>query len=380
MTHLVVLGLKGYRERLLLQVIPGFLFFLLPPSPDSNMAEESLPELPKELLVHCSSCNSEVPKDKTVKVQKEDPIKGTNDQFRCSMCNNQRSKVSRMIAAKGLENGYKHMNAEERKQFQKDCQGLCGAALAKQLTDSITRATVRRITECTNEDGTFEFEEKVKEDFASTPDYLKILLEKAPRTNCVHTGVELIMVPKYTYQRKVEDIMEKREKLHLESEQAIKKVKVEKEHVDAKPPDQKGEGEADNSGEGANKDNKPPDPKDAKKAIKKEISQAQNKRIAKIHEKFEKVQFKAQATVVQCDCEAVKDWVPAAQLHKAKNLLQEMEKLIEMAKAFCQAGATASTNDLNAFFEACKLTDKPIQDSIVTLSDCLEACPSKGGA
>ena len=69
-----------------------------------------------------------------------------------------------MIASNpGDYEGYADFNPEERKEFYKKAQTMCGPTLAKTLTESVTMSRIRRISECLVEEGDFVEIEELKE-------------------------------------------------------------------------------------------------------------------------------------------------------------------------------------------------------------------------
>ena len=61
--------------------------------------------------------------------------------------------------------GYHNFTADERNDFYKKAQGLCGSQLQKMLTETITESTIKRITESTSEEGDFVKAEKLTKEW-----------------------------------------------------------------------------------------------------------------------------------------------------------------------------------------------------------------------
>ena len=186
----------------------------------------------ERVLCRCSTCNEEVACELAVLLWNENPITGAKDQWRCRLCHNAMGRVRTALKSMSEEQnlGFQNLTLEERREFYKKAQEKCGAHLQKELTESITTSTIRKITETTHEDGNFVPLEEVEEEWGQKrPEMLAQLKLHAPRMTCKYTGAELIMVPSYSYKHARETCDSTMKVRKLQSEQCVKKIKVTKE-------------------------------------------------------------------------------------------------------------------------------------------------------
>ena len=112
--------------------------------------------------------------------------------------------------------------------------GLCGAKLAKMLSESIINTRIRRMSEIGTMQGNFETEEDLDKMMKDKPNQLEALKQNAPRVTCQYTGEELILKPVYNFKRTQEEVNQDKEEFDLESKKSIKKLKTEPEEEEKK--------------------------------------------------------------------------------------------------------------------------------------------------
>ena len=184
-----------------------------------------MPSCITSLVDMCSPCGEEATLDDSLVVQKENVITGAKEQRRHNKCNSLQSRIRRALKhlSEEKQEGYFEMNHTDRKDFYKRAQGMCGAELEKEITESVTMSTIRRITEASSENGNFEPLDEVKTEWAKKrPEALKNLLEHAPRMTCTFTKQELIDVPSYSYKCTAETLDETKSKRAVESKKTEK--------------------------------------------------------------------------------------------------------------------------------------------------------------
>ena len=155
----------------------------------------------ERVLCRCCTCNQEVEEEAALLVR-DHKGKHQKNLWRCRLCHNAIGRVRTALKSLSEEQnpGFQNLTVEERQEFYKKAQTKCGAHLQKELTESITTSTIRKISETTHEDGNFLPLEEVEEEWRQRrPEMLAQLKLHAPRMTCKYTGEELIMVPSYSY-------------------------------------------------------------------------------------------------------------------------------------------------------------------------------------
>ena len=80
-----------------------------------------------------------------VVVQKDDSVKGTKFQGRCKKCHNARGRINTLVQkAQGSPDEWKDFTCDERADFVKKGEYLCGRDLHKQMVESIQWVKTRK--------------------------------------------------------------------------------------------------------------------------------------------------------------------------------------------------------------------------------------------
>ena len=87
-------------------------------------------------LCRCSTCNEDVEEKSAVCLKNEDPVKGVKKQWRCKLCHSAMGRIRTAFKSMSEEQklGFHDLTQEERREFYKKAQTLCGAHLQKTLT------------------------------------------------------------------------------------------------------------------------------------------------------------------------------------------------------------------------------------------------------
>ena len=235
-----------------------------------------------EQLLTCCTCGDCKPLGEMTSGQNLG-IASERTQWRCKKCNSLRVRLPRMLKDdEDLGLGYSELNTEERKEFYKRAQNLCGAKLAKGLRETIVNTSIVRSTSQACAQGNFVDMDEAEKKFAGKPDQWANLLKNAPKNTCRFTGVEQIWVPTYSMSKTIEKTDQEERSRRLQSTQAIKKAKI-----NPKAPPLKVETEQ----------NMPANPQEVKPT--KPLNEKMVERINKTVTKLEKDLVEASATFVE---------------------------------------------------------------------------------
>jgi len=240
------------------------------------------------------------------------------------------------------------LDAESRVQFYKDAKDMCGPALAKQITETIQWAHVRRQSTLFSQEGEFQDEEDVKAEYQSRPDVLDNILANAKRMHCPVRCVDMLWVPKFLIKMSQEDVTTEQKKRQCESETTVrpnKKPAIKKEK--AVPALQAPEGE--------------PGP----------IHKAQKLRLIKIIPTLEETQRSFSTLVAESKAEDVRQYFPPKLIEKAEVTLKGLEAKIEKCKEVLGTNDVAKGGMKVIFVEVKELTggSKNLQKQ---MRDCLD--------
>ena len=229
------------------------------------------------------------------------------------------------------------------------CAELAFANLQKALTESVTTATIRKMTETALEDGNFLPIKEVEAEWSQKRPEMWAQLElHAPRLECKYTGAELIMVPSYSYKRARETCDSTTNVRKLESDQCVKKVKVTKE----------------NQVKGTqNEDQGTPSSKCTKADIPKPITDVQQKRMNKIMTLLEQNKLKYADLRLHIDTNNAHDSVGEKLMNRIKDLHSKLDDLIERIKK-ALLKESISSNGFRDLMQACKETTSPLLELI----------------
>ena len=302
-------------------------------------------------LCRCSTCNEDVEEKSAVCLKNEDPVKGVKKQWRCKLCHSAMGRIRTAFKSMSEEQklGFHDLTLAERREFYKKAQTLCGANLQKTLTESVTTATIRKMTETAHEDGNFLPIKEVEAEWSQKRPEMWAQLElHAPRLECKYTGAELIMVPSYSYKRARETCDSTTNVHKLESDQCVKKVKVTKE----------------NQVKGTqNEDQGTPSSKCTKADIPKPITDAQKKRMNKIMTLLEQNKLKYADLRLHIDTNNAHDSVGEKLMNRIKDLHSKLDDLIERIKK-ALLKESISSNGFRDLMQACKETTSPLLELI----------------
>ena len=166
------------------------------------------------------------------------------------------------------------------------------------------------------------------------------LMLHAPRMTCKYTGIELIMVPSYSYKHSRETCDSTVNMRKLQSEQCVKKIKVTK--------------------EGATQEkNKPSAPNHNKADIPKPITDAQQKRLNKCLSGLETNKLKYADLCLHIDTNNAHDSISEKLMKRITDLSGKLDALIERIKKALSQNSISS-NGLKDLSEAYKETSSPL--------------------
>ena len=142
----------------------------------------------------CSRCKKV--KEKVVKKQTKDQGTSSHDQIICSDCNNQQSRLNRMLKhiSEAAQEDYSEMTPEQRAEFNRKAAGLCGPELKKVLEEQILWSKIAREATQFKYEGDFVSLDKVEEAYKDKPEQLESLKSNAPRIDHIHTGETMLWI------------------------------------------------------------------------------------------------------------------------------------------------------------------------------------------
>ena len=293
----------------------------------------------EQVLCRCCTCNQEVEEEASVLVQES---VSEQKYWRCRLCHNAMGRVRTALKSMSEEQnlGFQNLTLEERREFYKKAQTKCGAHLQKELTESITTSTISKVSDLTLEDGNFRPLEEVEEEWMQKrPQMLAQLKLHAPRMTCKYTGAELIMVPSYSYKHARETCDSTTKMRKLESEQAVKKIKVTQEKK------------------------KPSAPNHNKADTPKPITAAMQKRLNKCQSDLEKSKLKYADLCLHIDTNNAHDSISEKLMKRITDLSGQLDALTERTKKALSQNSISSSG-LKDLLEACKETSPPLLELI----------------
>lgn len=315
-----------------------------------------------EAMHLCCVCGQSFGIDGITKVQNPDSICSdkTNAQIRCKGCNALKSRISRIMKSAGDELiGYHNFSQDERKEFYKKAQLMCGAHLQKLLTETVTTVNIRRMSDTLTTQGNFlPVDEVVTEWNKTKPIMLQNLLANAPRMTCSTTKAELIFVPTYTMKIEKVNIQEDTRKRKLESETRIQKVKAIKKEPAADQMD---------------------GPTVAPRDAPKTLSEQQVKRLHVAIGKCETHKMTYAATMVEAQAPEMTEHVPPAVVTNFKNTLGLVDELIATATDMAST-RKATSADFKRIFPELKHNLDTAKALNTTLRTCVDNAAAWGGA
>ena len=306
----------------------------------------------------CSVCDQEYDEEEITLVQKENAITGAKNQFRCKLCNAAKSRITRMMAARPEDfSGYDNIATEDRKQLMREAHELFNQDLAKMITETILKSSMKRLSEKSSEHGDFKNMKDAAAIFADKPDEWANLQKNAPRIKCKYTLAELIFVPNYSFCATHEYQREETRKRKIEAESKAKKIK-------AKPTAVEVPASTASNGQG-------PGDKQPKDLVAKELTDKQIDRMNKIGAKLEKQKVATATVVVAAEAEDMAGHFPLKVLERVKVLQTALEEIDTEREAYIQSGKMNAV-EKKEFFEKCKTVDTPLSALIDNLQSCLK--------
>ena len=297
----------------------------------------------QRVLCRCCTCNQEVEEEAALLVR-DHKGKQQKNLWRCRLCHNAIGRVRTALKSLSEEKnlGFKNLTQEERRDFYKTAQTQCGAHLQKLLTESINTSTIKKVSDLAQEDGNFLPLEEVEEEWKNKrPHMLAQLMLHAPRMTCKYTGIELIMVPSYSYKHSRETCDSTMDMRKLQSEQCVKKIKVATES------------------DTQEKKKKPSDPNHNKADILKPITDAQRKRLNKCLSCLEQNKLKHADLCLHIETNNAHDSISQKLMKRITELSGKLDSLIESTKVALSKGSISS-NCLKDLSEAYKETSPPL--------------------
>ncbi|CAK0870434.1 unnamed protein product, partial [Prorocentrum cordatum] len=313
---------------------------------------------------------------------------GNKSQWRCSECNNLKSRIARIQASAHAIAGWNDVKEAARASFMGRAAGLMKDDLRKAMSEAVTRTSIQRRTLSFKASGDYINIEKL-EDEVKEPTERESIRNNAPRLVCPISNNTNIWIPVYSATQQ-EDRIEQEERSQRAETEHVARAKVKakakakgKARAQAASGKEAEEGAAEaaageeadgaagaepvakrrrRSGKGPGEE-KPEDKTPKEKPIK-ELTPQQNERLQTIEGKLQDTSLHLHATI--CEANGHKGTkVPTDTLDKANEVAAEVEKLVKTASDMHAAGkapqgvvATFFKDAKNAMDEAKGLSAK----------------------
>ena len=177
-------------------------------------------------------CNTEgtVGKELVV-VQKQDPLRGTKRQVRCSPCNSAQARVKRVCKMDpDAKAKYIDLTTDGKEKFMIKMieENLVGDKLRQVLTETVSWCRHQRSMQHQESNGNFYTEKQIRGDKELETDEAEAILLSLNTMVCAVTGKTLYWKPKYSMGLSKSEELSDMRKRELESEEKMKQTKKNK--------------------------------------------------------------------------------------------------------------------------------------------------------
>ena len=306
----------------------------------------------------CDTCKQLYNCVDMAKIQNADPLQGTKNQSRCTMCSRLFSAMTRAKTKFGDVDGWGELAQDQRTDFMKRSHGLLGADLKKSMTESVQESRMTRTTTTFAQSGKFidiEGPDGAKEKYKGEPEKLANLLANSKEITCPIWGVQQIWIPEYFASKAVED---REEEIRKRSATADRQIKAVSGAAKKKPR------KIATGAQGALPDG------DMEVDQPKPIREAQLKRIEKCIPVLEDISLKFSQKLAEVEAPDNEGVIGVKVVEKAKELDASLAKVLtETSEAFAKKSAI----DIKAIFEKVATTSAEAKKMTKKLTVLLEA-------
>ena len=255
----------------------------------------------------CCSCRQTMSEDLMNKIQNEDAITGSKEQWHCKKCNALRSRIHRLHTS---VDGFRDLSPDERAQFMLDNQTTFSQDLLKNMHEVAIQSRIRKSSSLFKKHGDYFDETDLRDKLRNKPDQLERILTSGQTLQCTDRGCTMYWLPNYSLEMAEEESKSESSKREIEATSVIKKAK--------KPKREPQAAEANGGDTG-------PDEK-AKALVK--LTEPQTQKLTKSKPLVEDVQFKLSQSLLASADPSCDGFVPPKMLEKGKEINDKLTEVV----------------------------------------------------
>lgn len=142
----------------------------------------------------------------------------------CNECNSLKSRIFRLDCAS--KKSLKELTPEDRVAFNVKAKGMCGATLAKCITETVFQMSLQKQTTTVSKYGDLELYSDVQNRYKDKPETWKTITENAVTTQHPVTGESYIWLPKLHIDMSEHNEFHEIRKRQVESEETVRPKKA----------------------------------------------------------------------------------------------------------------------------------------------------------